>query len=36
MTMLKWEDDIKMDLISDMRVWTGLIWHRVGSSGGLL
>jgi hypothetical protein len=32
----RWVDDIKMDLRSDGMVWTGLIWLRIGTSGGLL
>jgi hypothetical protein len=33
----RWEDNIKMGpKKSDERVWTGLIWLRRGSSGGLL
>jgi hypothetical protein len=34
----RWEDNIKMDLreIGWGVVWTGLIWLRIGSSGGLL
>jgi hypothetical protein len=30
------EDRIKMDLESDGRVWTGLIWLNTGTSSGLL
>jgi hypothetical protein len=35
----RWEDNIKMDLREIGRggvVWTGLIWLRIGTSGGLL
>ena len=35
----RWEDNIKMDLkISGIAgyVWTGLIWLRIGTGGGLL
>jgi hypothetical protein len=32
----RWEDNIKMDLTYDGVVWTGLIWLRIGTSGGLL
>jgi hypothetical protein len=28
-------NDVQIDHISDM-VWTGLVWHRIGTSGGLL
>jgi hypothetical protein len=31
-----WVDNIKMDLRYDGVVWTGLIWLRIGTSGGLL
>jgi hypothetical protein len=31
-----WVDNIKMDLRSDSVVWTGLIWLRMGTGGGLL
>jgi hypothetical protein len=30
------EDNIRMDLGEDGMVWTGLIWLRIGTSGGLL
>jgi hypothetical protein len=30
-----WEDSIKIDLEGDGVVWTGLIWLRLGTSGGL-
>jgi hypothetical protein len=30
----RWVDNIKMDLRE--REWTGLIWLRIGTSGGLL
>jgi hypothetical protein len=29
-----WMDDIKLDLAEDC--WTGLVWLRIGTSGGLL
>jgi hypothetical protein len=33
----RWVDNIKMDLRKkDGMVWTGLIWLRIGTSGGLL
>jgi hypothetical protein len=32
----RWKDNIKMDLRYDGVVWTGLIWLRIGTSGGLL
>jgi hypothetical protein len=32
----KWVDNIKMDLRKSGMVWTGSIWFRIGSSGGLL
>jgi hypothetical protein len=36
----RWVNNIKMDLREigwgDGVVWTGLIWHRIGTSGGLL
>ena len=33
----RWEDDIKMDVWEvEGGVWTGLIWHRIGTRGGLL
>jgi hypothetical protein len=32
----KWEDNIRMDVRSDGVVWTGLIWLRIGTSGGAL
>jgi hypothetical protein len=33
----RWVDSIKMDLIEmDGMVWIGLIWLRIGTSGGLL
>jgi len=32
-----WEDNIKMDLQGVVwRTWTGLIWLRIGTGGGLL
>jgi hypothetical protein len=30
------DDNIKMDLKEIGRVWIGLIWHRIYTSGGLL
>jgi hypothetical protein len=34
---LTWKDNIKMDLLKNRMVaWTGLIWLRIGTSGGLL
>jgi hypothetical protein len=33
----RWEDKIKMDLReAGMGAWTGLIWFRIGTGGGLL
>jgi hypothetical protein len=32
----RWVDTIKMDLRQHWVVWTGLIWLRIGTSGGLL
>jgi hypothetical protein len=32
----RWEGNIKMDLRWDGVVWNGLIWLRIGTSGGLL
>jgi hypothetical protein len=32
----RWVDNIKMDLIFNGVVWIGLIWLRIGTSGGLL
>jgi hypothetical protein len=33
----RWEDNIKMDLKEwDGEAWTGLIWLRIGTGGGLL
>jgi hypothetical protein len=32
----EWEDDIKMDLERDVRMWTEFIWLRIGTGGGLL
>jgi hypothetical protein len=32
----RWVDNIKMDLREDGVVWTGSIWLRIGTSGGLL
>jgi hypothetical protein len=31
-----WEDNIRMDLTEIGRAWTGFIWLRRGTSGGLL
>jgi hypothetical protein len=35
---LRWEDNIKMDLqeVGRGRAWTGWIWFRIGTGGGLL
>jgi hypothetical protein len=32
----RWVDNIKMNLREDGLVWTGLMWLRIGTSGGLL
>jgi hypothetical protein len=32
----RWVDNIKMDLRQDGMLWIGLIWLRIGTSGGLL
>jgi hypothetical protein len=33
----RWEDSVKMDLRKyEGMVWTGLIWLRIGTGGGLL
>jgi hypothetical protein len=32
----RWMDNIRMNLTQDGVVWTGLIWLRMGTSGGLL
>jgi hypothetical protein len=32
----RWMENIKMDLRYDAVVWTGLIWPRIGTSGGLV
>jgi hypothetical protein len=32
----RWMDNIKMDVKQDVVVWTGSIWLRIGTSGGLL
>jgi hypothetical protein len=32
----RWMNNIKMDLSWDGVVWAGLIWIRIGKSGGLL
>jgi hypothetical protein len=29
----RWEDNIRMDLKSIGRLWTGLIWPKIGTSG---
>jgi hypothetical protein len=29
----RWEDNNKMDLKQDMRLWTGLIWLGIGTMG---
>jgi hypothetical protein len=34
-TRLRWVDNIKINLRQDGMVWTGLIWLRIGISGGL-
>ena len=31
-----WEDNVKMDIQEVGWSWTGLIWRRVGTGGGLL
>ena len=31
-----WEDNIKMNVKDDERIWTGLIWLRIGTSVGFL
>jgi hypothetical protein len=31
-----WEDNIKIDLKWDARAWTGFVWLRMETSGGLL
>jgi hypothetical protein len=31
-----WVDNIKLELRQDGMVWTGSIWLRIGTSGGLL
>jgi hypothetical protein len=33
---LRWVDSIKIDLRQDMVIGTGMIWLRIGTSGGLL
>jgi hypothetical protein len=35
-TKRRWVDNIKIDLREDRTVWIGLIWLRIGTSGGLL
>jgi hypothetical protein len=36
-TMMKWKDNIKIDLRDfGWGAWTGLIWLRIGTGGGLL
>jgi hypothetical protein len=32
----RWVDNIKMDLRYGGVIWTGLIWLRIGTSGGIL
>jgi len=33
----RWEDNIKLNLQErDVGIWTGLIWHRIGTGGGRL
>jgi hypothetical protein len=33
----RWLDNIKMDLgETEWGVWTGFIWHRIGTNGGLM
>jgi hypothetical protein len=32
----RWVDNIEMDLRQDESVWTGSMWLRIGTSGGLL
>jgi hypothetical protein len=32
----RWEDNIRIDLREVVVVWSGLIWLRIGTSGGLL
>jgi hypothetical protein len=32
----RWMDNIKMDIRENGMVWTGSIWLRIGTSGGLL
>jgi hypothetical protein len=32
----RWVDNIKIDLNRDRMRWTGLVWLRIGSCGGLL
>jgi hypothetical protein len=32
----RWQGNIEMDREKDVRVWTGYMWLRIGSSGGLL
>jgi hypothetical protein len=36
-TRLRWEDNMRMDLkeIGRERMWSGLIWIRIGASSGL-
>jgi len=31
----RWKDNIRMDFKSVYRTWTGLIWRRIGTGGGL-
>jgi hypothetical protein len=32
----RWVDNIKINFREDLMVWIGLIWLRIGTSGGLL
>jgi hypothetical protein len=32
----RWEDNIKIDLKYGGRVWTGFIWLRIGTGGGMI
>jgi hypothetical protein len=36
LTLLRWVDSIKMDLRQDEVMWTGSIWLKIWTSGGLL
>jgi len=31
----RWKDNIKMDFKCDAEAWTGLLWVRTGTGGGL-